>query len=181
MLFRSQSGRLRGDLYARLAQRVVVLPPLRKRPEDALEIARSRLPAGHPGLSADAAEALAVHDWPFNVRELLAAVDAAVTDAPAGVPLPLGVLPDAIRGRVTRRPVASPPSRMIPTGRQAAAPDDPSDTIAQPVACVPDPAPSREAFTAVFCECGGNVSEVARRLGKDRRQVYRWMDRYGLK
>lgn len=176
---RLASGRFRADLFARLSQRVIVLPPLRERPEDALAIAHARLPAGHPGFSTDAAEALAVHDWPFNVRELLAALDAALMDAPAGSPLPVAALPQSIRLRVTNRSV---PARVPQASLgESESLDGPASTIVCRGVAAFDPAPSRESFEAVFKECAGNVSEVARRLGKDRRQVYRWMERHGLK
>ncbi len=174
---RLASGRFRGDLFARLSQRTILLPPLRERPEDALAIAAGRLPSGHPGLSADAAEAIAVYDWPFNVRELLAAVDVALQDAPRDVPLPLAALPEPVRRRVAQRNASTPQA----SGSRPAPADGPADTAACPAASAPGTIPSREQFEAVFRECEGNVSEVARRLGRDRRQVYRWMERHGLR
>jgi len=176
---RLASGRFRPDLFARLSQRVVVLPPLRDRPEDVLDIALSRLPPGHSGLSDDAAEALAIHDWPFNVRELLAALDAAAADSPAGAPLSVGVLPEPIRRRVMHR--ASRPIGPDPDSASSPRIGESPCTGVSPVPDATDVAPSREAFESLVRECDGNVSLVARRLGKDRRQVYRWMDRYGLR
>ena len=38
-----------------------------------------------------------------------------------------------------------------------------------------DKAPPAEELAALMRDCGDNISEVARRLGKDRRQVYRWL------
>jgi transcriptional regulator of acetoin/glycerol metabolism len=43
-----------------------------------------------------------------------------------------------------------------------------------------DPLRDRDALDALLRECDGNVSEVARRLGTTRAQVYRWMARLGL-
>ena len=41
-------------------------------------------------------------------------------------------------------------------------------------------APSAEELKKVIEHCGGNLSKVARYYGKDRRQVYRWIERLGL-
>ncbi|MCC6621683.1 MAG: sigma-54-dependent Fis family transcriptional regulator [Deltaproteobacteria bacterium] len=71
-----REGRLRKDLYYRLAVVTINLPPLRERIEDIGLLATSFLErlAG-PGraprrLSPQALRALVKHDWPGNVREL---------------------------------------------------------------------------------------------------------------
>lgn len=70
-------GRFREDLYYRLAEIVVELPPLRERAGDAVLIARHLLAvyAGEQGrkltgFTADALRAIDAHPWPGNVREL---------------------------------------------------------------------------------------------------------------
>src|SRR5262249_12058553 len=70
------SGRLRLDLYYRLARMTVELPPLRARREDipllaARFLARAAAPRGAlpPRLSPDALQALSAYDWPGNARE----------------------------------------------------------------------------------------------------------------
>jgi len=67
-----QEGKFRRDLYHRLAQFELHVPPLRERPEDIVPIAehflRQYCPAAN--LSHDAAEALTQYHWPGNVREL---------------------------------------------------------------------------------------------------------------
>jgi transcriptional regulator with PAS, ATPase and Fis domain len=174
---RLASGRFRGDLFARLSRRIIVLPPLRHRPEDALAIAIDRLPPGHRGLSADAAEALAVHEWPFNVRELLAAIDVAIQDAPDNVMLPVTAFPEAVRHRIVQRTApVSPAASPIPGSS-----DGMDSTVVAPDVPGAEPIPTREQFEGIFRDCDGNVSEIARRLGRDRRQVYRWMERFGLR
>ena len=42
------------------------------------------------------------------------------------------------------------------------------------------PQDPREALVAALTHCGGNVSEVARLLNSNRKQVYRWLKRHGL-
>jgi DNA-binding NtrC family response regulator len=64
-----RDGRFREDLYYRLNVIELELPPLSRRKEDILPLARHFLGAGRE-LSADAERALIRHSWPGNVREL---------------------------------------------------------------------------------------------------------------
>ncbi len=68
------AGTFRVDLMARLSEFKVVLPPLRERKEDIPGLFRHFLRAAcggsMPALSAKLVEALCLHDWPLNVREL---------------------------------------------------------------------------------------------------------------
>jgi DNA-binding NtrC family response regulator len=64
-----RDGRFREDLYYRLNVIELELPPLSRRREDILPLARHFLAAGRD-LSAEAERALARHAWPGNVREL---------------------------------------------------------------------------------------------------------------
>ena len=72
-----QVSAVRPDLYERLAQASVVVPPLRERRADLVTIAEKmlyRLAADasqrRTGFAADAAARLTAHEWPGNVREL---------------------------------------------------------------------------------------------------------------
>ena len=49
---------------------LIVTPPLRERREDILPIFHAALGVKTP-LTAELAETLVLHDWPFNVRELV--------------------------------------------------------------------------------------------------------------
>jgi transcriptional regulator with PAS, ATPase and Fis domain len=75
-----QAGRFRRDLYHRLAQFKLEIPPLRERPEDLIGIAEQLLRLHHPNsvFSNDAIASLLNHPWPGNVRELKNAVFRAV-------------------------------------------------------------------------------------------------------
>src|SRR5215470_14203486 len=71
-----RAGRFRNDLYHRLAEFKLEIPPLRERPEDLLGIAEHILhehyPASH--FANDAVSALLSYPWPGNVRELRNAI-----------------------------------------------------------------------------------------------------------
>jgi len=88
-----QRGRFRADLYARLAQWVIRLPPLRERRGDIPALARAlltRLGAAERPLAPDLEEALLCHPWPLNVRGLQNVLAVAAIATPAGQPLALG-------------------------------------------------------------------------------------------
>jgi transcriptional regulator with GAF, ATPase, and Fis domain len=77
LALRVREGQFRQDLYYRVGMLTLELPPLRKRGEDVLLLARhflARQAAVHgigvTGFTREAHEALLAHDWPGNVREL---------------------------------------------------------------------------------------------------------------
>jgi transcriptional regulator with GAF, ATPase, and Fis domain len=77
-----EAGRFRADLLARLGH-VLVVPPLRERPEDIpllVDHALSRLDRGpvRHRFTPEALELLRRHSWPLNVRELQQVVERAV-------------------------------------------------------------------------------------------------------
>lgn len=65
----------RGDLYFRLSNIPVSLPPLRQRREDILYLMKSFLDEGYDRLTARERQALTGYGWPGNVRELKNAAD----------------------------------------------------------------------------------------------------------
>ena len=67
-----KAGRFREDLFHRLGQFQLRVPPLRERPEDIVALAEHFLNLKKPGSSfaPDAVSALLSHPWPGNVREL---------------------------------------------------------------------------------------------------------------
>jgi PAS domain S-box-containing protein len=67
-----QEGRFRKDLFHRLSQFHLAVPPLRERPEDTVALAEHflRLKAPSRHFSPKAISALLSHAWPGNVREL---------------------------------------------------------------------------------------------------------------
>ena len=83
-------GTFRSDLYYRFAVITIDIPPLRKRPDDILPLARHFIsletPKGQPvpGISTDAAKILMSYGWPGNVRELENAIRHALTFSQGG-------------------------------------------------------------------------------------------------
>jgi two-component system, NtrC family, response regulator AtoC len=67
-----QEGRFRSDLYHRLTQIKISVPPLRERPEDVVPLALHYLAAERADLrfSEEVMKKLLSYSWPGNVREL---------------------------------------------------------------------------------------------------------------
>ena len=67
-----QEGRFRKDLFHRLSQFQLRVPPLRERPEDIVALARYflSLKATEKTFTRDALASLQGHSWPGNIREL---------------------------------------------------------------------------------------------------------------
>ncbi len=151
-----REGSFRDDLYARIAQAVVELPPLRERIEDLPALVRRFLGAGQAAeapLSEELVEELMLHPWRLNVRELRSLVELLPLDNPdLSAPMRLGA--------ITR-------ARMDSYGE------------------LQDPAQRREAMDGeqlqgLLSKHRGNISRVAASLGVHRYQVYRWMDRFDI-
>jgi DNA-binding NtrC family response regulator len=75
-----EKGEFREDLYYRLAEMVLEIPPLRRRPEDALLICHQYLKDNKidKKISTGAWEWIQLQRWPGNVRELLSCLKRAV-------------------------------------------------------------------------------------------------------
>lgn len=141
-------GRLREDLYFRLAVVTVHLPPLRERSDDLVELARhfvaqfaAEQSVPTPELSEDFLAALRARSWPGNVRQLRNELQRvwALSDGAALQPQWL-----------------SPPDELPAT---QAAPTD----LAQL---------EQWAIDRALEQAGGNKAEAARLLGIGRRTLY---------
>jgi len=83
--------RFRADLYYRLNVFPIVIPPLRKRPQDVPRLARhfamhyaSKMGKNVGTLGADVLDRLTAYAWPGNVRELQNVIERAVILSPKG-------------------------------------------------------------------------------------------------
>jgi DNA-binding NtrC family response regulator len=176
-------GELREDLWARLAGFELVLPPLVERREDLGTIITHLLdrlsPDREVALTPDAARALLRHAWPRNVRELEKVLEAALALAGGG-DLDVVHLPAAVADGVPRSGIHVIPRDLTPAPAPIPAPI--AAAIRAPAAASPpDDDPRRAELIAALRAHGGNVSAVARALGKPRSQIQRWMRRWGLR
>jgi len=148
----------RHDLFARLAGFRIQMPPLNERRADLGVLIGSLhqriFPADHPGFEIDAARLLLRYPWPLNIRELEQALATAQVLA-GNEPVRAEHLPDTVR-----------------SGRPPGAP--------RPVVLSEMDQKVRDQVVASLREHQGNVSAVARALDKDRKQIQRWIKRFGL-
>jgi two-component system nitrogen regulation response regulator GlnG len=85
---RAADGRFRSDLFFRLAQYTITLPPLRDRPDDIQHLAERfmhevsvELRRPMQGISTDALDLLRACPWPGNVRQLRNVIRQAVLES----------------------------------------------------------------------------------------------------
>lgn len=146
-------GAFRGDLFARLFGYTIRVPALRERKEDLFLLLRHFLVrAGKPEIEVNASvmERIALHDWPFNVREFASVVGRAASLADDG----------RLRAEhFPERAADRPPLEARPSKR---------------------PGPKKEELDALLIGASGNVSAVARALERDAALVYRWLKQHGL-
>ncbi len=198
-------GRFRGDLFARICEASVTLPPLRARREDLFRLVRHFLHksgAAETALDVGTMLALAHYDFPYNVRELESAIRLSLAMA-QGQPIEVRHLPtiiqraleaqtvDPAQGMPPRAAPAMSPMAYAATYRMpAAAPagphavasggDEEREPTAEFDAAARGPAPSEDELRALLARYQGNVAAVGREYGKERMQVHRWMKRYGI-
>ena len=162
-----RTGRFRDDLYARLNEFQLELPPLRERKEDIFALSRAFLArhgAPHAELSFAYMAALIQYDWPHNVRELEACIKRGIVLC-CGAMLQEEHLPPEIR------------EEMMNYGKSIVASDSQQGSSSAPKE---RDAPSQEQLSDLLTLHRGNVAAVGRELGKARMQVHRFLKRYGM-
>jgi PAS domain S-box-containing protein len=108
-----KQGRFRRDLFHRLGQFQLRVPPLRERPEDTVALAEHFLRLKSPGknFSAQAISALLSHSWPGNIRELRNLVARMAMES-SGADIDFSKLTAALTGE----PVAMRQTASLPVG-----------------------------------------------------------------
>jgi DNA-binding NtrC family response regulator len=158
------SGGFRSDLFFRIAQAMIELPPLRDRREDIpllVEVAYQSTDPRDRVRDLDevlelVTSRLAQHDWPGNVRQLIGVVQLA-----AVVPGP----PDSLLGLLPRE-----------GGREALWTPSPFAREKQ----ASNMAFEEKYFRNLIDVTGGNISEMARLSGMERCHVRSFLRKYDL-
>ncbi len=154
-----RSGGFREDLYYRISEITVDIPPLRERSGDAVVLARAflqRYSEGNPGapreFTDDALRAIQAHSWPGNAREL--------------------------ENRVKRAAIMADGARVTAEDLEL----EESDAEAEPLNLrhVREEA-ERRAIRQALALCDQRVAQAADMLGVSRPTLYDLMEKYGLK
>ena len=157
----TKESRFREDLYYRLAEIVINIPPLRERVGDPALLAHAFVRRfaheqnrSSMHLSEDAVRAVEAHPWPGNIRELENCIKRAVIMADGN--------------QITLDEIGLAP---------AAAADD---TASLDLRTIRDEA-ERRAIIAALGRVNGNIVKAAELLGVSRPTLYDLMHRLGLK
>jgi two-component system nitrogen regulation response regulator GlnG len=166
-----KAGRFRADLYYRLSEFAIALPPLRSRREDIMHLSQRFLDEVSMELrrpvrriSDEAMQVLLHHDWPGNVRELRNVVRKAAllaTDV---------VTPEHIPAL----------SASAPAPSRAAAEPGGEDLSLREVAELAAVQAEREVIRHALESTKGNKSQAARLLRTDYTTLHSKMKRYGI-
>lgn len=146
-----ESGQLRADLYYRLQNAQLTIPPLRERIADIIPLAEkfletygSRNPLAPFTLSDAAKRALVTHRWPGNVRELTNRIVQACALAEESILDVSDIFPE-----MSLADAAEP---SLSRARSSA---------------------EREEIERVIAESGGRIGEAAKRLGISRTTLWK--------
>jgi two-component system nitrogen regulation response regulator GlnG len=166
-----KAGRFRADLYYRLGEFTITLPPLRSRREDIAHLAQRfldevsmELKRPVRRLADDAMQALLRHDWPGNVRELRNVVRKAAL-----------VAADVVTA--AHLPALGPPAGPRPRAASASAGEDLSLREVAELAAVEA---ERELIRHALQVTKGNKSQAARLLRTDYTTLHAKMKRYSI-
>jgi DNA-binding NtrC family response regulator len=168
---RIADGSFREDLFFRLAQFTVHIPPLRDRREDIpllashfLNLFATEMGLAPPRIDAESLAILAEHDFPGNIRELKNVIERALIES-GGKDVRaehLYLVPSQ------RAPAVNGAKKLQSSRPPAAAKPQLSDEL---------PLNLEEAETILIkralAESDGNIAEAARKLGVNRTRIYR--------
>jgi len=150
-----ERNEFREDLYFRLSEICLELPPLRDRGSDVFLVAQNILNQNDSGramrFTQEAVEAIEAYAWPGNIREL--------------------------ENRVRRAAILTDSDRITGDALELAPSNSESVRKLKDVRAAAESAAINKALTAT----GGNMSEASRLLGVSRPTLYNLIEKYGLK
>jgi PAS domain S-box-containing protein len=153
-----KEGRFRKDLFHRLSQFLLRVPPLRERPEDIATLAAHflSLKAADKNFSGDAISALQAYPWPGNIRELRNSVAKLAMSSPDREIGAAEVMAD-LNGQGVSAP---PPRRGMPQGNLENM--------------------EEQMIIQALEQTGGHRTQAAEQLGISRRTLSRKLREYGI-
>lgn len=163
------NGSFRRDLYFRLNEFEIQVPPLRQRREDIpylakhfLDITNLELSKQVKGIEPSALEAMLAYDWPGNVRQLRSVIRRAVLMAEDSITAEhLALHQPAVSRRLTQE--TEPDSRPL------------REIVRRHTVGV-----EREAIAQTLRRMGGNKTKTARVLQVDCKTLYSKLKEYGI-
>ncbi|HEX2570815.1 MAG TPA: sigma 54-interacting transcriptional regulator [Polyangia bacterium] len=170
-------GVFRPDLLARISGSTLRLPPLRERRQDLGIIIGDLLHrlvgtrAEQISFTKEAVRAILGYPWPLNIRELEKCLERAVALATDNLIRPEYLFESS---------AGTTPRPFVPESAQGggAWPTPPSTASPEPMDA--KDRQRREELLALTIAHRGNVSSMARALGKERHQIRRWLRRYQI-
>ena len=166
-----QVNAFRGDLFHRLSEYIIEVPPLRERREDILFLAGEFLKSTNrelgkqvQGFSDSAIDLLLTYDWPGNVRELRNIVRGAVLMADEFI------APEHLRLRLPGSRLLSASSCLYTDAQLSLKQILTQNTIQI----------ERAVLFDALQRTGGNKAKAARMLGIDYKTIHTKIRRYGI-
>ena len=161
--------KFREDLYFRLTVVTMLMPPLRNRGEDVLELADffltmfcTKIGRAKPTWSPGARRRLVAHDWPGNVRELRNIVER------------IAYLTNSDILDESQLDFVSSPRSVTVAGDLSSL--DLNQTLGDATADF-----QTQYIEAQIMACGRNVTQAAEKMGLQRSNLYRKMKQLGMK
>jgi transcriptional regulator with PAS, ATPase and Fis domain len=161
-----EQGKFRKDLFYRLNVIPILIPPLRERREDILELVRilwdqlaKKHGIYHKSLGPDALQVMEEYDWPGNIREMRNVLERSLTI----------ILQDTITAEQIQ---------MIMVGSRETVTECMKNEECRLDALVEST--ERRAISFALARCNNNRMQAAKILGVSRALLYKKMHQYGM-
>jgi len=171
LLKEMEKGNLREDLYHRLNEFKIKVPPLRERREDKLLFADAfmrqaarRFDKQVNAYNEEVREILMNYSWPGNIRELKNVITRAVLLSGGGV-ITLKEIPEEVRTRKALQENLSPEATV-----------DPENLALKEASGMAE----KQAIIQALIQANHNKSLAARSLNIDRKTLYNKIKQYGI-
>ena len=178
---KSGGSSVQAALLGRLGAFPIQLPALRDRIEDLGSLAAFFLRgSGERSFETEAFQALCLHEWPHNVRELQKVIAEAELLSAGAPAISFDHLPESITALV--EPIADGPGAAGEPGDEVRL-DGVVQGVIDPAvktARTRRPAPTADELLTLLTLYQGNVAHVARHLKRQYAVVWRCIQRYGI-